>query len=122
MVVDDDPRICEMLTRYFEAQGRSTRSLQNSTKLMPWLQLNHCSAIILDIEMPGIDGLSLLAEIRRDHPDIPVIMYTGAGYNESMLQTALRAGANGYVSKGLPASETYAAVMRAISDAGTSAT
>ena len=118
MVVDDDRRICEMLTTYFESQGRSAIWLQDPTKLMPWLQLNHCSAIILDIDMPGIDGLSLLTQIRRQHPDVPVIMFTGAGYNEAKLQTALHAGANGYVSKGLPASETYAAVMRAIGQAG----
>ena len=118
MVVDDDRRICEMLTAYFESEGRSAISLQNPTKLLPWLELNECSAIILDIEMPGIDGLSLLREIRRRNPDVPVIMYTGSGYNETKLQTALRAGANGYVSKGLPPSETYAAVMRALSQAG----
>lgn len=114
MVVDDDPRMCRMLTSYFEAHGHSARSLEDGTKLLPWLALNSCSAVVLDLDMPAIDGLTVLTSIRDAHPTLPVVIFTGAGYNEDKLQRALSAGANGYVSKGLKVGEIYAAVLRAI--------
>ena len=118
VIVDDDQRVGDMLTRYLQTQGRTASSLSDASKLLPWLELYRCSAVILDIDMPGIDGLSLLRQVRQRHPELPVIMFTGAGYDEQKLQTALRAGANGYVSKGLSASETYAAISRAIGQSG----
>ena len=114
MVVDDDLTMCTMLTRYFKRRGKRARSLQDGNKLLPWLALNSCSAVILDLEMPAIDGLTLLAKLRAGHPGLPVVIFTGAGYDEKKLHAALKAGANGYVSKGSELSEIYAAVLRAV--------
>lgn len=114
IVVDDDPDICSVLTSYFEARGHTALSLQDTSKLLPWLELNECSAIVLDIYMPGINGLNLLEQVRAAFPRLPVVIFTGAGYDEETLQTALRLGANGYVSKGLKVNEIYSALLRAI--------
>ena len=114
MVVDDDPDICSVLTSYFESQGHTALSLQDASKLLPWLELNTCSAVVLDIYMPGLDGLTLLSRVRASHPRLPIVIFTGAGYDEDTLQTALRLGANGYVSKGLKINEIYSALIRAI--------
>ena len=69
-------------------------------------------SVILDIGMPKIDGLSLISMIREKHADLPIVMFTGLGYDEEAMQTARKAGANGYVSKGLGPSEIYSALMR----------
>jgi len=114
MVVDDDPEICSVLTSYFESRGHTALSLQDASKLLPWLELNVCSAVVLDIYMPGIDGLTLLGLLRTSHPRLPVVIFTGAGYDEETLQKALSLGANGYVSKGLKVNEIYSALIRAV--------
>ena len=114
LIVDDDQRICDMLTGYFQARGHTAVSLREPAKLLPWLALNSCSALTLDIDMPGVDGLTLLRQVREAHPALPVVMFTGAGYDKTKMETAIASGAKGYVSKGLPASEIHAAVLRAL--------
>jgi DNA-binding NarL/FixJ family response regulator len=64
--------------------------------------------------MPKLDGLSLISIIRGHHIELPIIIFTGLGYDEEMMQAARCAGANGYVSKGLGPSEIYSAVMRVL--------
>ena len=50
-----------------------------------------CDAIILDINMPKIDGLSLISQIREKYPDLPIVMFTGLGYDEEAMQIARKA-------------------------------
>jgi DNA-binding NarL/FixJ family response regulator len=89
-------------------------SLTDSTKVESWLDLNPCDGLILDIGMPKIDGLTLISQVRATHPDLPIVMFTGLGYDEDAMQAARKAGANGYVSKGLGPSEIYSALMRVL--------
>ena len=56
--------------------------------------------------------------IRGKFPDLPIVMFTGLGYDEEAMQVARKAGANGYVSKGLGPSEIYSAVMRVVQQHG----
>ena len=53
--------------------------------------------------------------IREKFPALPIVMFTGLGYDEDAMQAARKAGANGYVSKGLGPSEIYSALMRVLS-------
>ena len=64
--------------------------------------------------MPKIDGISLISMIREKFATIPIVMFTGLGYDEEAMQAARKAGANGYVSKGLGPSEIYSALMRVL--------
>ncbi len=67
--------------------------------------------------MPKIDGLALVKIIRAKYADLPIVMFTGLGYDEEAMQTARKHGANGYVSKGMGPSEIYTALMRVLSQA-----
>ena len=93
--------------------------MTESSKVISWLDLNECDAIVLDIGMPKIDGLSLISIVRQKHPNLPIVMFTGLGYDEEMMQAARFAGANGYVSKGLGPGEIYSALMRVLHSTGT---
>lgn len=114
LVVDDNRLLNRFLTTYLRGKGHAAASLTDGLKVEPWLELNHCDAVILDIGMPKIDGLTLIRLIRAKHPDLSIVMFTGLGYDEEAMQTARLAGANGYVSKGLGPSEIYSAVMRSL--------
>ena len=115
LVVDDNRLLNRFLTTYLRGKGHVASSLTDSSKVEAWLELNQCDAVILDINMPKIDGLSLISKIRAKSADLPIVMFTGLGYDEEAMQTARKAGANGYVSKGLGPSEVYSALMRVLS-------
>ncbi len=115
LVVDDNRLLNRFLTTYLRGKGHVASSLTDSSKVESWLELNQCDAVILDINMPKIDGLSLISKIRCKFAELPIVMFTGLGYDEEAMQTARKAGANGYVSKGLGPSEVYSALMRVLS-------
>lgn len=115
LVVDDNQLLNRFLTTYLRDKGHHAFSLTDGQKVVAWLGQNDCDAIILDIGMPKIDGISLVSMIREDHADLPIVMFTGLGYDEEAMQRARKAGANGYVSKGLGPNEIYSALMRVLS-------
>jgi DNA-binding response OmpR family regulator len=117
LVVDDNQLLNRFLTTYLRDKGHHAFSLTEGQKVVAWLSQNDCDAIILDIGMPKIDGISLVSMIREEHPDLPIVMFTGLGYDEEAMQRARKAGANGYVSKGLGPNEIYSALMRVLSHA-----
>lgn len=115
LVVDDNQLLNRFLTTYLRDKGHHAFSLTDGQKVVAWLGQNDCDAIILDIGMPKIDGISLVSMIREEHADLPIVMFTGLGYDEEAMQRARKAGANGYVSKGLGPNEIYSALMRVLS-------
>lgn len=117
LVVDDNRLLNRFLTTYLRSKGHGCSSLTDPSKVLSWLDLNACDAIILDIGMPKIDGLSLILMIREKFTTVPIVMFTGLGYDEEAMQAARKAGANGYVSKGLGPSEIYSALMRVLNQA-----
>src|SRR5258707_15569407 len=76
VVVDDDPSLCQMVTRYLEDHNISTKSASNKTELCRHFAETLPSLIILDLRLGQDDGLDLLREI-RSHSDVPVIITTG---------------------------------------------
>lgn len=114
LIVDDNRLLNRFLVSYLRGKGHHAASLTDSSKVESWLDLNTCDAVVLDIGMPKIDGLSLISIIRRTHATLPIIIFTGLGYDEEMMQAARFAGANGYVSKGLGPGEIYSALMRVL--------
>jgi DNA-binding response OmpR family regulator len=114
LVVDDNRLLNRFLTTYLQGKGHRCASLADSLKVEAWLESHPCDAVILDIGMPKIDGLTLISLIRQHHAELPIIIFTGLGYDEEMMQAARFAGANGYVSKGLGPSEIYSALMRVL--------
>jgi DNA-binding response OmpR family regulator len=61
-----------------------------------------------------VDGISLITYIRELSDKLPIIVFTGVGYDEERMHAALRAGANGYVSKNLPIEQLYCVLSRVL--------
>ena len=98
--------------------GHSCAAILDPTEVESWLDQNPCDAVILDIVMPKIDGLELISIIRKRFLDLPIVIFTGLGFDEEMMQATRDAGANGYVSKGLGPSDIYLALMRVLKAPG----
>jgi len=62
--------------------------------------------------MPKVDGISLISFMRELNPTLPIVVFTGVGYDEEQMHAALHAGANGYVSKNLPIEQLYCVLAR----------
>src|SRR5258706_15589163 len=98
VVVDDDPSLCQMVTRYLEDHNVPTKSASNKTELCRHFTETLPSLIILDLRLGQDDGLDLLREIRA-HSDVPVIITTGHRPDEIDRIVGLELGADDYIVK-----------------------
>jgi DNA-binding response OmpR family regulator len=97
LLVEDDPSIRAPLSMYLERSGYVAKGISNGLEVMPFLKTNAADLIILDINLPGKDGLTLCREIRAAF-SIPIIMLSARGGEEDKV-SALEWGADDYVPK-----------------------
>lgn len=114
LIIDDDPSIAKFLVTYLKQKGHTCSSLTEGFRTAAWLEHNICDVVVVDLNMPKVDGLSLIAYIRELSAELPIIVFTGVGYDEDKMRAALRAGANGYVSKNLPVEQLYCVLSRVL--------
>lgn len=114
LIIDDDPGVSRFLVTYLRQKGHTCESLNEGFQTATWLAHHDCEVVIVDLKMPKIDGMSLISFIREISPTLPIIVFTGLGYDEEQMHAALRAGANGYVSKNLPIEQLYSVLARVL--------
>jgi len=98
LVVDDEAGMCHILKRLLGDQGYEVFTSQSAEDALDLVQTKHPDVAFLDIRMPDMDGLELLAEMRQRDPDVVVIMITAFGTVETAVQ-AIKAGAYEYTTK-----------------------
>ncbi len=98
LVVDDDIRLRELLQRYLTEQGYSVRTAADAVAMDHELLAHHFDALVLDLMMPGEDGLSVCRRLQTSHPDLPIIMLT-AKADEIDRIVGLEMGADDYLPK-----------------------
>jgi DNA-binding response OmpR family regulator len=77
LVVDDESAIRMFLTTFLERYGFAVRTAPDGASALALLQAEHVDAILVDLQMPGISGLDMAAEVRRTNPSIPIALITG---------------------------------------------
>lgn len=97
LVVDDDERIRNLLSQYLIKEGFIVSTASGAEEARKKIQLIKFDLIILDIMMPGDDGLTLTKEI-RDNSDIPIILLTAKSGTDSKIE-GLEIGADDYLTK-----------------------
>ncbi|OGG45607.1 MAG: hypothetical protein A3F84_15505, partial [Candidatus Handelsmanbacteria bacterium RIFCSPLOWO2_12_FULL_64_10] len=113
LVVDDDAAIVFALRRTFEKEGYAVVSAKDGVAGLGAIRSGAPDLAFLDITMPGLDGLSVLAKVREEQIDVPVVIVTGFG----TMQTAIRAvqlGAYDYITKPLDVDQVRSAARRAL--------
>ena len=98
LVVDDDERLRELLERYLTRENCIVITAQDAEDAMQKLKLFSFDVAILDVMMPGEDGISLAKRIRKTYRQLPFIMLTALGEVDDKIQ-GLEAGADDYLSK-----------------------
>ncbi len=104
MVVDDEKGIREALVQVFEYDGHQVRAAEDGPDALLTAESFHPDVIFLDVKMPGMDGLDVLARLHTECPGALVVMISGHGTIETAI-AATRAGAmaNSTSSGGSPA-------------------
>ncbi|MDF0604405.1 two-component system response regulator OmpR [Neisseriaceae bacterium TC5R-5] len=98
LVVDDDAKLRELLTRYLNQQGYIVETLPDAKDLERKLARNRPDLIVLDVMMPGEDGLAVVRQLRAQGETIPVIMLTARGEDIDRI-LGLEMGADDYLPK-----------------------
>jgi len=98
LIIDDDARLRELLLRYLGEQGFSVKAVGDGTALDKALPLNHYHLLVLDLMLPGEDGLAILRRLRAAGENVPVILLTAKG-DEIDRIIGLEMGADDYLPK-----------------------
>ena len=105
LVVDDEPDVADLFRQRFRREARQgdyvlyfALSASEALELLGGVIEPRLIVILSDINMPGVDGLTLLREIKARWPDIPVMMLTAYG-DEERRKRAFEAGAADFVTK-----------------------
>lgn len=113
LVIDDEPLVRELLVRVLIRAGFSVESASDGASAIAALDQCAFDAILSDISMPNLDGVSFLREVRRRDLDVPVILITGDPTTDTAVR-ALRHGALNYLSKPVDPQTVEAEVARAV--------
>ncbi len=108
LVVDDEPMVREVVARYLELDGFGVHEAADGTEAVGWLAAHRPDLVVLDLMLPGTDGLTILRRLRATG-DVPVILLT-ARAEEVDRVLGLELGADDYVVKPFSARELVARV------------
>lgn len=112
LIVEDEAKLREVLCDYFISKGDQPFEAHNGVCALELLQEYEFDAVLLDIMMPGLDGLSVCRAVRREN-DVPIIFLTALSDEEDKL-LGYELGADDYVTKPFSLSVLYAKVMALI--------
>jgi two-component system phosphate regulon response regulator OmpR len=108
VVCDDEPDIRDTIAEYLERHGFAVSRADAGPALRRFAETTHIDAVILDIRMPGEDGLSL-ARYLREHSDVAIIMLTGSAEIVDRV-VGLEIGADDYIAKPVDLRELLARI------------
>jgi DNA-binding response OmpR family regulator len=97
LVVDDDLTVRDVVRRYLELDGHQVSLADNGEDALRWIAENDPDLVVLDLMLPGMDGLEVCRRLRQQSA-IPVVMLTALGEEENRI-AGLQIGADDYVTK-----------------------
>lgn len=98
LLVDDEKDFVEMLSLRLNEVGEKVTTAHSGKECLETLEIKEIDVIILDIKMPGMDGMETLGEIKKKFPLVEVIMLTGHGSTETAVE-GMKIGAFDYLMK-----------------------
>ena len=98
LLVDDEKDFVEMLSLRLQETGEKVSAAYSGQECLDTLEKTSIDVVVLDIKMPGMDGMETLGEIRKRFPLVEVIMLTGHGSTETAVE-GMKSGAFDYLMK-----------------------
>ncbi len=109
LVVDDEVDYLNSLKRVLARRGFDVQTVTDGRSALAVLAEAQFDCVLLDLQMPGMDGLATLAELRKQDQLTPVLLLTGRGDIPSVL-SALKGGSEGFLAKPCPVEELVSAI------------
>ncbi len=113
LIVDDERGICESLKGVLEDEGYSATAVESGEACLDAVTRHRFEVVLLDIWLPGIDGLEVLEKLKQDEAAPEVIMISGHGTIETAVR-ATKLGAFDFLEKPLSAEKTLILVKNAV--------
>ena len=115
LIVDDEADIRDLVAGILDDEGFNTRTARDSDQALSEVSTRRPNLIFLDIWLQGskLDGLQMLESIKRDHPDIPIVMISGHGNIETAV-AAIKRGAYDFIEKPFKADRLVLVANRAL--------
>jgi DNA-binding NtrC family response regulator len=104
LVVDDDDQLRQTLTRYFERKDMKVTAAASAEEALAQTDQVRHDVALLDLHLPGMSGLELLAQLKERQPEMEVLLLTAQGSIETAIQ-AMKRGAYDYLTKPFPLPE-----------------
>jgi len=113
LIIDDERSMREFLGIYLRREGYRIEAAQGASEALATLKARSFDVVITDLRMPDGDGLTILAEAKRLHPDTEIIVVTAFSTTETAI-AAMKAGAHDYLTKPFKIDEVSLVVERAM--------
>src|SRR6184192_3629812 len=117
LLVDDDPDLLKLISLRLTSAGYRVRTADSGETALAALAVARPAAVITDLKMPGIDGITLFDAIHRQHPALPVIILTAHGTIPDAVSATQR-GVFGFLTKPFDSQELLQLVASALRLAG----
>lgn len=98
LIVDDQPGIRILLNEVFQKEGFQTLLAANGLEALKLFNENNVDCVILDMKIPGMNGLEILQNIKKQNKEVPVMMITAYG-EQDLINAAMSEGAFSYFTK-----------------------
>ena len=115
LLADDHPLLRNGLKQVLtqEPDLEVVGEAEDSEQVLRQVEETPCDVLVLDLTMPGRGGLDVLRDIRRQHPDLPILILSMHAENQFAVR-AIKAGANGYLSKDNAGTEVVKAIRKVL--------
>jgi DNA-binding NtrC family response regulator len=117
LIVDDEEDLLVALAERLTLRGLTVEKTTRGAEALSLLEQHDFGVVLLDLRMPGIDGLALLAQIKQKYPDLPVILFTGLS-SVGEAESGLQRGAFSYLMKPIDIEKLLEEIRRAASTGG----
>lgn len=113
LVVDDEEGIRDLLSRTLAMAEYDVETTSDGVSALDRLRNDGINLIIADLRMPGMDGLTLIREVKQINPHLPIIIITGYSSESSAIE-AVNLGVSGYLTKPVGIPQVLAAAAKAL--------
>ena len=100
LIVDDEVEICDFLKSFFEERNYEVKTASSGQAALTAVEQFKPQIVLLDIKMPGMDGIQVLGTVKKKFPRTKVIMVTALETRDK-IEECLRLGADNYITKPL---------------------
>lgn len=105
LIVDDEAPVRDLFIDLFKKEDCLPVACATGEEALRILKKDTFDVVLLDIKLPGMNGLEVLKNIRDNYKNLPVVMITGFGFDEDLIAKSKQLGCCGYIGKNMPVAQ-----------------